>query len=70
MKDIYYDTIFKRKSFHLFRGVGQDSITQDDILEICMEKRGLHFTRSLFVDDGSDRELTKSAEYRLILISD
>ena len=30
----YYDTIFKRKSFHLFRNVGREEITQSEICEI------------------------------------
>lgn len=30
----YYDMIFKRKSFHLFRGVGGDRITQDELRDI------------------------------------
>lgn len=34
-------------------------------LEICMEKNGIGFERELFADDGSDRELTKSAVYHL-----
>ena len=31
MTDRYYDVIFKRKSFHLFRGVGDDSISADEL---------------------------------------
>lgn len=27
----YYDQIFKRKSFHLFRGVGQEVISDDEL---------------------------------------
>lgn len=34
-------------------------------LEICLEKNGIAFTRELFVDDGSDAELTKTAVYQL-----
>lgn len=34
MKEDYYETIFKRKSFHLFRGVGRDIITQDELENI------------------------------------
>ncbi|MBP9988345.1 MAG: nitroreductase [Ruminococcus sp.] len=30
----YYDAIFKRKSFHLFRGVGDDKITQKELDDI------------------------------------
>ena len=35
------------------------------ILELCMQKQNIAFERALFVDDGSDREYTKAAEYRL-----
>lgn len=34
MKAEYYDSIFKRKSFHLFRGVGNDKLTQGELDEI------------------------------------
>lgn len=34
------------------------------ILEICMEKNGIGFTRELFADNGEDREMTKVAVYR------
>lgn len=27
----FYDAIFKRKSFHLFRGVGSDSLTLEEL---------------------------------------
>ena len=33
------------------------------ILEICMDKKGIKFTRELFTDNGGDVELTKAAEY-------
>lgn len=33
------------------------------ILEICMNKKGIGFTRELFTDNGGDAELTKVAEY-------
>ena len=34
MTDTYYDDIFKRKSFHLFRSVGSDVITDAELDEI------------------------------------
>ncbi len=34
MKDNFYETIFKRKSFHLFRGVGNDIISHDELKNI------------------------------------
>lgn len=33
------------------------------ILEICMEKNGIAFERTLFIDDGGDAALTKVAVY-------
>ena len=35
------------------------------ILELCMAEKGIAFERTLFVDDGADREYTKSAEYKV-----
>ena len=35
------------------------------ILEICLEKNDISFTRSLFKDEGTDAEYTKVAEYSL-----
>lgn len=35
------------------------------ILEICMEQKGMPFERTLFVDDGGEREYTKAAKYRI-----
>ena len=34
MKEHYYEAIFKRKSFHLFRGVGRDVISKDELEDI------------------------------------
>lgn len=34
------------------------------ILEICMKKDGMDYERTLFVDDGTDAEYTKVAEYK------
>ncbi|MBQ0010968.1 MAG: nitroreductase [Ruminococcus sp.] len=34
MKAEYYDAIFKRKSFHLFRGVGDDKLMPEELDEI------------------------------------
>ena len=33
------------------------------ILEICMKKKKIEFSRELFIDHGGDEELTKVAEY-------
>ena len=34
MKEQFYDTIFKRKSFHLFRGVGGERISPEELQQI------------------------------------
>ena len=34
MEDNLYDMIFKRKSFHLFRNIGNEHITEEEIKDI------------------------------------
>ena len=34
LNDTYYEMIFKRKSFHLFRNVGNESISKDELNDI------------------------------------
>ena len=31
MNDVFYEMIFKRKSFHIFRNVGNESIREDEL---------------------------------------
>ena len=40
MNDSFYEMIFKRKSFHIFRNVGDEKITQDEIDEIKRVYKG------------------------------
>ena len=40
------------------------------ILEICLHKNGIRFERELFTDNGGDAEMTKSAKYTLITVSE
>ena len=35
-------------------------------LEICLEKNNIEYERQLFVDDGGDAELTRSALYKIM----
>ncbi len=35
-KSAYYDPIFKRKSFHLFRGVGDEKLSPDELNELVL----------------------------------
>ena len=34
MNSIFYEMIFKRKSFHIFRNVGNESISEDELRDI------------------------------------
>ena len=34
MNNIFYEMIFKRKSFHIFRNVGNESISKDELNDI------------------------------------
>lgn len=34
MSNIFYEMIFKRKSFHIFRNVGNESISKDELNDI------------------------------------
>lgn len=34
MNNVLYDMIFKRKSFHLFRGIGNSRITEEELKDI------------------------------------
>lgn len=63
MEKGFYADIFKRKSFHLFR---IDLGIFLCILELCMAHNNIDFKRTLFIDDGEDREYTKAAEYRIV----
>lgn len=38
------------------------------ILEVCLYKNGIEFERKLFVDNGGDAEMTKVAEYNLVIL--
>ena len=35
MNELFYDTIFKRRSFHLFRGVGKEKLTEQELAAIA-----------------------------------
>ncbi len=71
----YYETIFKRKSFHLFRGVGSDTITQDELADI--EKAYADFDR-LYPEIGTAVRIVpadkvnvrRDAEYCILIYSE
>ena len=71
----YYDMIFKRKSFHLFRGVGGDAVTQDELDAVTRAFDG--FSRlypdirtALRIVPASKVNFKRDAEYCLLLYSE
>lgn len=75
MKDIYYDTIFKRKSFHLFRGLKDEKITEDELANI---KKAYENFESLCPDIKTDIRIMpakniyfkRDAEYCILIYSE
>ena len=78
MNNIFYEMIFKRKSFHIFRNVGNESISKVSFynridigififfMDICLEHNGVGFEKTLYSDAGDDdKELVLNAKYRL-----
>ena len=71
----YYDTIFKRKSFHLFRNVGNDIVSKDELCEI--EKAYASFS-SLYPDiktaikivPANKVNFKRDAEYCILIYSE
>lgn len=55
----FYDTIFKRKSFHLFRGVGDDRLTPEELSAIEIAYREFD---SLYPDIKTDIRIVPASE--------
>ena len=75
MKENFYETIFKRKSFHLFRGVGSDTITQDELADI--EKAYADFDclypeikTAIRIVPASKVNFKRDAEYCILIYSE
>ena len=75
MKEDFYETIFKRKSFHLFRGVGSDIITQDELADI--EKAYADFDclypeikTAIRIVSASKVNFKRDAEYCILIYSE
>ncbi len=71
----YYDMIFKRKSFHLFRGVGNEALTQDELAAI--EKAYADFASlcpdiktAIRIVPASKVNLKRDAEYCILIYSE
>lgn len=75
MLDKYYDTIFKRKSFHLFRGIKNDSLSKDELNDI---KNAYDSFETLYPDiktkirivSSDEAKLKKDAEYCILIYSE
>lgn len=75
MKENFYEAIFKRKSFHLFRGVGNETITQDELGDI--EKAYAYFERlypeiktTIRIVPASRVNFKRDAEYCILIYSE
>ena len=75
MKEDFYKAIFKRKSFHLFRGVGRDLLSQDELTEI--EKAYADFDclypeirTAIRIVPASKVNFKRDAEYCILIYSE
>lgn len=75
MKEQYYEAIFKRKSFHLFRNVGADRITPEELESI--EKAYTGFERlypeirtNIRIVPASKVNFKRDAEYCILIYSE
>lgn len=75
MNGDFYEVLFKRKSFHLFRGVGRDSITPDELSEI--EKAYAGFNRlypdiktAIRIVPAEKVNFKRDAEYCILIYSE
>lgn len=71
----YYEMIFKRKSFHLFRNVGNETITQPELNAIVMAYQnfeGLYpdIKTAIRIVPASKVNLKRDAEYCILLYSE
>ena len=75
MKEQYYEAIFKRKSFHLFRNVGSDLISLEELEEIKEAYRSFETLRpdirtALRILPAEKVSFKRDAEYCLLLYSE
>lgn len=71
----YYDMIFKRKSFHLFRGVGTDKLTQAELDGIEEAYRGFarlypEIRTAIRIVPASRVNFKRDAEYCVLIYSE
>lgn len=70
-----YDMIFKRKSFHLFRGIGEESISSTDIKNIQETYKTLSplcpdIKTEIRIVPAGDTTCTRGQEYCILLYSE
>ena len=75
MKEQYYETVFKRKSFHLFRGVGDDKITQEELDGIekayaDFEKLYPEISTAIRIVPAEKVNFKRDAEYCILIYSE
>ena len=75
MRKDFYESIFKRKSFHLFRGVGHDIITQDELADIEKAYAGFdslypEIKTAIRIVPASRVNFKRDAEYCILIYSE
>ena len=71
----YYDTIFKRKSFHLFRGVGTDTISEAELDDIKKAYDGFEplypgIRTAIRIVPAKQVNFKRDAEYCILIYSE
>lgn len=71
----FYDAIFKRKSFHLFRGVGNDKLTQEELNGIENEYKNFEplypdIKTDIRILPASKVNFKRDAEYCILIYSE
>ena len=75
MNNNYYQTIFKRKSFHLFRGVGNEKLTQEELNGIkeafaSFERLYPDIRMAIRVLPAAEVSVKRDSEYCILIYSE
>lgn len=75
MNDIYYNMIFKRKSFHLFRNIGDKKISQQELSEIEETYRNLtplcsNIRTQIKIVNANETSCKRGQEYCILFYSE
>lgn len=70
-----YDMIFKRKSFHIFRNVGDDKLTEDDLSDIKSAYKNIEplypeIKTEIKIVSADEKVLGRGAEYAIEIYSE